>query len=259
MAWTVQVLGPTNGFKAAGTSTASAVLGGANYHPTIGDLIVVWFGADNVATADGDSSTVSSVTDTRGHTYVLAREHTNDSGGAATGVVLSIWYTTVTTEFLDSDAVTANHASMTARFIDYIAATPTNANGGTLDATTAVNRAATDPASFSLTPTGGSKEYLWVYGLTAEGPNGDTDTVDSGNGWTRHAFNGSTGGAAASNICLTTGYQDTTASSTTADWTHTARDYAQTLCAFTENAAAATGHGSRPDVISQHLQRASVM
>jgi hypothetical protein len=156
-------------------------------------------------------------------------------------VALAIWYSNVTIAFQNNDVVTATHASLTARGIGAYAFTPTNVNGGSLDATSAENHTdASDPASFTLTPAGGSREYLWIYGLGTEGPNGDASTADTGNGWTLGFVDrvGTSGGSAVTNACVSGAYQIATASSKTCDWTYTARDNQQLLLAFTENAAA---------------------
>lgn len=239
MTWTFQDT-KTGQSKTAGTSVGDT---GFSTLPQIGDLVVVVVALDNTATTDSDSTTVSSVTDTKGNTYVKARERTNTAGGAAAdGACLSIWYSNITIAWAVGNFITANHASLTARAIVTIAFSPTNANGGTLDATTAENHTdGSDPASFSLTPAGGSREYLWIYGLAAEGPSGDTDTPDSTNGWNLAAQGATSGQSAVTNMYASAGYQIATASSKTCDWTHTARDNQQLLVAFTENAAPGAG------------------
>lgn len=243
MSWTAQ-----GNICAAGsnkTDSTSITTGAqSGYAPVLGDVIVVELALDNTDTTQGiDSSLVSSVTDTAGNTYTKIREYTAGRGVAKAGTTASLWAClNVTTAWGSSDTITANLASTTtAKVIRAQAYTPGNASGGSLDATTNASVGiAADPASMSLTPAGGSQEYLWLYALAAEGPSGDTDTVDSTNGWTRNNFNGTSGGSSASNQTIVSGYKISTASSLTVDWTHTAEDYSQIIAAITENAKVVT-------------------
>lgn len=250
MTWTPQgaIVGAASD-KIGGSTAIGAIRAGTEYLPVLGDIIVVQLALDNQDTTQGvDSSLVTSVTDSKGNTYTKLREYTAGRGTALAGTTCSLWAClNVTVAWAGSDSLSATHGSTTARVMRGCAFTPTNANGGTKDATTnAAVGIAADPASMTLTPSGGSREYLWLYALAAEGPNGDTDTVDSTNGWTRTWHNGTTGGGAASNQDMSLGWKVTTASSATVDWTHTAEDYAQIIVAITENAAVGGGGKAIP-------------
>lgn len=236
MTWTSQgAIVAAGSSKTSGTSIVSGAQ--STYLPVYGDVIVVSVNCDNTQTTDGDSTTVTSVTDPKGNVYTRLKEFTNGNGTAATGATCSLWACLCVTVGWDStDTITANHATLLTRVIRGAAFTPTNASGGWQDPTTASNVGdAADPASFSLTPTNGNREYLWLFLLCCEGPNTDTDTTDAGNGWTRLYVNGTSGSTAQTNIYGPLGMQITTAASRTVDWTHTAQDYAQVLVALIEN------------------------
>lgn len=253
MTWTAQgaIIAATTD-KVGGSTGIGSLRAGTEYLPVLGDVIIVQMALDNQDTTQGvDSSLVTSVTDSTTGTpnvYTKLREYTAGRGTALAGTTCSLWACLkVTTAWGSSDSVSVSHGSTTARVMRACAFTPTNANGGTKDATTnAAVGIAADPASMSLTPSGGNREYLWLYALAAEGPNGDVDTVDSTNGWTRTWHNGTTGGGAASNQDMSLGWKVATASSATVDWTHTAEDYAQIIVAITENAAVGGGGKAIP-------------
>lgn len=101
------------GVDAAGTSTASSSSVSCTVLSTltVGQVITARIAKDNVQTTDGNTSEVTSVTDTRSNTWTKAREFCNGQGGAAAGAVIAIYYCVVTTQIEIGDTVTANFSS----------------------------------------------------------------------------------------------------------------------------------------------------
>ena len=224
------------GNKTANQSTLNGdVLAGT---AAIGDLVVVAVAVDNHQTTDGDEGAVTSITDTGSNTYTKAVEFCNGNGSAQTGGTISIWYSVLTTAIsVDTfDALTVNFSNNTSRDAAAIAAGEFTKGAGTTISVAGSSTLATDGADPGDITLGSlsSREYLWIWGLAAEGPNTDAYTYDAD--YTGIGTVGTTGGAAGSNIHLRhqyrimTGTTDTVAiSSDTAD-----RDYAQALVAFYE-------------------------
>jgi hypothetical protein len=77
----------------------------------VGDMVVVCIASDNNGTNGVDS--VSSVTDSKSHTYTLRVEQTNDPGAAAAGASINIYTALVTTAMTTSDVVTTNFSPNT--------------------------------------------------------------------------------------------------------------------------------------------------
>jgi hypothetical protein len=78
----------------------------------VGDMVVVCIASDNNGTDGVDS--VSSVTDSKSHTYTLRVERNNDPGAAAAGASVNIYTAIVTTAMTTSDVVTTNFSPNTA-------------------------------------------------------------------------------------------------------------------------------------------------
>ena len=89
MAWTsLNTLG-SNQNKTAGTSIVLTTCAAAE----AGNVVVVIVAKDNTQTTDGNTSEVSSITDSAGgNTWAKAREFCNGQGGAASGATVSVWY-----------------------------------------------------------------------------------------------------------------------------------------------------------------------
>src|SRR2546423_448261 len=77
-----------------------------------GDLLVLSIAMDNLGTADGNTSQVTSVTDSRSNTWTKAGEFTNTVGGAAgDGATIAVWYSVLTTGYTTGvDTVTINYS-----------------------------------------------------------------------------------------------------------------------------------------------------
>ncbi len=112
MAWSSPTTVGGNGTKAAGTTLdlqpSAAVPAGA--------ILIVGLCSDNIATADGATSTVVGVTDTQGNSYTKVREWTRAAGSAGSGVTIAVFVSRVSSALATSDTITATwSASLAAR------------------------------------------------------------------------------------------------------------------------------------------------
>ena len=98
----------TNG-SASNNSTITLATGIAL---TAMDWILVHATSNNTSTVDGDNSEVTSVTDTRGNSYIKVGERTNSNGVAGTGLTVSLWRTQVVSDIVAGDlTITFTYAS----------------------------------------------------------------------------------------------------------------------------------------------------
>lgn len=165
MAWSsVGTLGTaqsgSSGSSLAITTSAAAAAG---------SVVVVIVAKDNVQTTDGNTSEVSSISDSAGgNTWTKAREFCNGQGSANAGAVVAVYYSRLINGIANGGTITANFSSsisakamtawnFTASSNAVITATPTPtdlANDGA------------DPGSMSLT--GPGEERLYVRGIACE-------------------------------------------------------------------------------------------
>lgn len=142
----------------------------------VGDMVVVCIASDNNGTNGADS--VTSVTDSKSHTYTVRAEQNNDPGADAAGASVNIYTTIVTTAMTTSDVVTANFSPNTSSKAMVIWGVAPGAgerptyvsNGGTTNN-------GTDPA---LTSTSIASGDAVIYALAAETQatlTGDSDTT----------------------------------------------------------------------------------
>lgn len=204
----------------------------------VGNVAVVIYAGDNLGsgTDNTDANEVTSVTDTRGNTWVKLKETSNNNGGAGNGTTVSVWYTTVATQIQIGDTITFNlSGSVTAK-----AASGREFTKGA-GTTLAVEQTASevgdtlDPAAISLSGMT-SREYLLLWGFAGEQTNAGTFTADADyTDFTRDAAG--TGSAA---IVVWGGFRIATLTGDTVDAaTGTDRDYAQVLGALYEVTPAA--------------------
>jgi hypothetical protein len=93
-------------FSVANGTTVTAL----SVDAAVGDMLVVLVSADNAGS--GGASTISSVTDNEGNSYSLIFALNRDPGAANEGVSLNA-YSTIVTNTLSSDSVTANFSGTT--------------------------------------------------------------------------------------------------------------------------------------------------
>lgn len=93
------------GDTSAGTSIALTTSATAE----AGNLVIVAIGKDNSQTTDGQTSEVSSITDSAGgNTWTKLGEYCNGEGSAAAGAVVSLWASILANQIASSGTITAN-------------------------------------------------------------------------------------------------------------------------------------------------------
>jgi hypothetical protein len=206
-------------------TTQSSLTTAANVAASVGQLIVVTAACLANATAPACS-------DTKGNVYTLAKTLPFNASGNS---VCVFWAPCTSALVFSTDTVTVNFGvSSTAQVIDIW-----NCGGLATTSPVDVNVSTTGnsatPSLASGTLANASEAVFGI--IAANGPIGDTFTVDTGNGWssaapTNHA--GTTGGAQTSNIEIGTEIQIVSAtSSVTAAPTITSRQWGEIVISFT--------------------------
>lgn len=78
----------------------------------VGRLVVVAVAVDNAQTTDGNSTAVSSITDSAGgNTWTRAKGHTSSLGVAQDGADISIWYSVLNNQIANGGTITATFAN----------------------------------------------------------------------------------------------------------------------------------------------------
>lgn len=230
--------------KTAGTSLTCTV---ATENLDAGNIAVLWFGGDNVATVDGNDGLLTSVTDSAGNTWNVQRCFTNAQTGPGTGATTCIAWSRLTTTLVSgSGTITANFSSsITAKAI--VTKEFTVAAGKTIAVTGTPQDLANDAADPGPMTISGlaNAEHLFVRATALERAAGGTWTVTAG--FTSSGCNGTTGGGAASNMNTCGEFRIFTGTSLTSDPTATAVDNANTYIAFDEVTPTVTlGTGTDP-------------
>ena len=236
-AWTsIGTLGSAND-KTAGTSIVlnpSATLNSGN----VGVCSVA---ADN--DGDGTANDVTSITDSGSNTWVEALEIERDPGAGAAGASAAIYYTVATSDVtLTTGNITANFAgSPAASAITCWEFSITGGNVVSLVGTGSATGSGTACTSYTITPSSGSREHLYIEGAAVE-----TASTSYGGAWTiGFARNATSGGGDASNMSVNgeAKIETSTSATTAASWI-TSTDYACVGAALDEDApAAASGQG----------------
>lgn len=188
----------SNQSAAANQASTTLTLSGG-FSAAIGNLVVVIMAVDNFQTTDGDEGAVSTVTDSKGNTWIKALEWCNGQGAAQAGTTCSMWYSDITTAITSQnvDAITFNFTHNTSR--DASACTGWIFSKGGNVAIEATNKlaedGAVDPGSLDATTT--NRECLRVRGISAE-TNSSTAVTPTTN-WTAFTGNQTNSGAAAAN------------------------------------------------------------
>src|SRR3990167_8602903 len=107
------------------TSASSWVL--ASITAVAGNVLVICLSTDDIAAADGNTNTHTTITDDLSNTYVKAYEWTNKNTGSANGCCTSIWHSKTATG--GAAVLTVNFsAAVTAKAImaDYFTITAGN-------------------------------------------------------------------------------------------------------------------------------------
>lgn len=220
--------------KSAGTSIALAISAAAE----AGNLVVVIIALDNTQTTDGNTSEVSSISDSAGgNTWIKAREFCNGQGGAAAGVTVSVWYSVLTNQINNAGTITANFAnSITASAITADEFTIGAGNTVVVEATPAdLANDGADPGSLTLSSLT-SREYLFIRAIAGE--TNSTAALTPSTGYTAFAGAQTTGGGGATNMGVRGESRILTGTGDSSDPTWTAVDCASVYIAFREQAQA---------------------
>lgn len=130
-----------------------------------GNLAVVIVGTDNTQTTDGQTSEISSITDSvGGNTWTKGGEFCNGGGAAAAGATVSVWFSKLTNQINSGGAITATLGtariakSLTAWEFTVGASNTVSVATGSLQ--TLANDGA-DPGSMTISGLA-SKQYLFI-------------------------------------------------------------------------------------------------
>lgn len=214
--------------KTAGTSITLAVTDAADAET----VVVVIVAKDNAASADGNTSEVTSVTDTAGTTYTKAREFCNAQGAANAGATVAIYFGIPPVKLNVSDTIVANFSdSRTASAISawkfvvgvgsyvYVVGTGDLANDGA------------DPGSIAISGLA-SGEYLYVRAIAGETSTGTALTPTASH--TVFTQAGTAGSTADTNMCIRGEFIIATGTGDTSDPTWVSADCASAMVAFQE-------------------------
>lgn len=229
---------PISGGTASGQSKASSnsvVTGVFGATIPADSLVLVLVAKDNVQTADGQTSEVTSVTDTKGNTYSPVIEFCNGQGGAAAGATASLWCSRTTVQLTTSDTVTANLSSaVTAKGVTAIGYTKGAGTTISFTGTGTLANDGADPGSLASSGLSAGTEYLTFRGMALEAVN---TIVTPTSGWTGFFPLGAatSGGSATTNMAAEAEYKIASgATSQTSDPTVAAVDSASVIASFYE-------------------------
>ena len=227
------------GAKVSSASLTGPGTGGLviNSSPAAGDIVVVHFATDNIATVDGASNTHLTVTDTQGNSYSKLGEETNTVGGAfEDGVTVSIWITQLSKALTISvDSITGNFSSaVDAACMTAVTATLTA--GDTWQSQGATPNGATgDAVTTGPTTTVGSlasAEHMW---FAVDGRENVVGTYTGDVNFATNINRGTSGGVAATNISVHSELRKATlTTSSHAGSNTTSADWASLLVSVTE-------------------------
>lgn len=200
-------------------------------------FVVVVVAMDNNATAESETTEVASITDSAGgNTWTKAKEYTFSLGATQDGATVSVWYSKLTNQINSGGTITANFNNTTTKDATAISAhkfTMETADTVSVDASAVQG---TSGEAEAITASGAANtEHLWVHGTAIEEANSGTYTQDTD--YTSIAFNGTTGGAGATNMSVRGGWRIFTGTTDTVDVTTSSRESAQVLVAFKESSA----------------------
>lgn len=217
--------------KVAGASWTFAAYGTA---PSVGNLVVYALAKDNAATADGNTSEVTSVTDDAGNTYVKAREFCNGQGAANAGATISVWYCVIANAVTGANRITAQFSSSVtsaaANGYSFSIGTSSVAVVGEAD----LANDGADPGSLATAGGLSSAARLYFRASALEAASGTAITATAT--WSRTATTtgGTSGGGGASNMSVAAEFKIATSTGETSDFTVAAADCASVIVAFEE-------------------------
>lgn len=154
----------TGNSKTAGTSLACTV---ATENFDVGNVAVLLFAGDNTATVNGNDGLLSSVSDSGGNTWRVARCFTNSRGSAAGGATVCVATAKIATALTSGvSTITANFSSIIAKGFVVREFTVGSGNEISLAHWSDLAATAADPASMSLSTF--QSEFLLVRAVALE-------------------------------------------------------------------------------------------
>lgn len=227
--------GTTSGNETSQGSTAWSFTTGGSV--PAGSLIVVVVAMDNLATTDGNSSSVTGVSDTEKNQWTKAGEFTNTVGGAAgDGACVAVWYSILTTAITSgSSTITTTYGSNVTAKCCFVINFPKESSsgiaiGGTVQ-TLANDNADAGSMSLSSLPI---REYLFLRAIASET---DTNAIASVTAsYTGLSAQSGTGGSEKNHQAIAVEYLIATGTGSTSDPTmsDTTADRASLFMAFYE-------------------------
>ena len=207
----------------------------------VGRLVVIWLAADSIVDPAESGSSVLYTRmcchDDEDNVYdTIAAGKVGATGSGAQG---AIFISRLRNALTTSSVITVRTQQFPAgtTIARAISVEEFSIADGMIWATTTISSVGTlaaDPAAISLSSLPSGYEYLWLHLLAAEGPETDTYTWDAD--YTQITGNGTTGGAADSNMHIRGGYRIASLTSDTVNVTSDTadRDYQQELVAIAE-------------------------
>ena len=228
-------------FDTVGTATSKTSNTTLALTPTnqmdVNNIGVLVIALDNTSTVDGNTTEVSTVTDTANNVYEKLREFCNGQGTAAAGATVSVWFTRATADLpitgtltiTFANTITAKAASMWA-FTVAANNTIQVASGGTADLAT---DGAASPGSMTVSGLP-SKEYLFFRGAASESSVVTAWTATAN--FTNITFANTTGAGSATNMRVRGEFRILTGTTSTSNPSDTsaASDWASTFLALEE-------------------------
>jgi len=227
----------SSGNETSQSSTAWPVAATIN----AGRLAILILALDNRSTADGQTSDVTNVTDTKGNTWTKAGEYTNTVGGAAAdGATVAVWYSVITTQLTTSDTITTTYSGAVVAKgalceVFSMGAVSTVSIAGTVQVLANDNA---DAGSMTISGLS-SAEYLFFRAIASETDTRTMSATTASYTTTTGVLSG-TGGSEKGHMAGTIEYRILTGTSSTSDptMTDTTADRASLFIAFKENAGA---------------------
>lgn len=223
--------------RGAGTNKAGA--GTISVNPlanlVVGAIIILRGVSDNIS--GNGASTDHGFSDSKGNSWTRIIEHTRSPGGVGNdGVTLSLWISQITIQINTTDTITFTWPG-TAAGMSIMELSVGAGNGYSIAGSAAATGTSGTP---SVTLSGlSSTTYEWIGSLGVEGPNTDAFTQDVD--YANNQNNGTTGGAADTNVAQRIGTRNFLGTSDTYNPTCTSRDWVCLLTALLETTPPAAG------------------
>ena len=222
--------------KTSGTSivlTTSATAEAAN-------VVMLVVAKDNAATADGNTSEFTSISDSAGgNTWVKALEFCNAQAAADAGATVALWYSKLTNQISSGGTITANFSD--ARTASTASAWEFTVGAGNVVSIIGTGQLATDGADPGLISISGlaAAQHLFFYANAGE--TNSTTAMTSNEGYNVIDGNQTSGAAADTNMSVRGEWGIEVADSQGANPSFVSADHAGVFVAFDEAAPPSTG------------------